>query len=353
MFFRLQVRGRRRNSGGASAFSLVELLTVVFIIALLIGIIIPSLNSARNSAKRSKTLANIKGLDTGLELFRNDNEREYPQTGGYPPSFSHPPIRGATFAAENGEFPFAVDTSPFPVAMGAHWLPAMMMGLDQRGFISRKNVPRDELDEPSTWYDPDREETLPRNPFYIEPGAIKTLHSHDLRGRPNLGLTTTWESTQELQTFVDAFDQPILYYAANKYGRDNMVEDVHRDDNTYEDGPPVYFHQDNVLFTGGGDETSPEPGWDFGGGAKHKIARSGFELDANQLMDQANEDTFARFILDRQLEAALFEEKQEGNISDNRKIYPVNKSSYILISAGVDGIYGNSDDIVNFPTSIE
>ncbi|MHC5110312.1 MAG: type II secretion system protein [Planctomycetota bacterium] len=350
MYFRLQVRRRRRNSGGASAFSLVELLTVVFIIALLIGIIIPSLNSARNSAKRSKTQANIKGLETGLELFRNDNEREFPQTGGYPPSFSHPPIRGATFAAENGEFPFAVDTSPLPVAMGAHWLPFMMMGLDQRGFISRKNVPRDELDEPSTWYDPDREETLPRNPFYIEPGAIKTLHSHDLRGRPNLALTNTWDSTQELQTFVDAFDQPILYYAANKFGRDNMVEKLHSNDNTYEDGPPVYFHQDNALFTGSDDE--PE-GWDFGGGANHKIAFSGADLEVTQLMDQVNEDTFARFIMDRQLEKALFEEMEEGNISDNRKIYPANKSTYILMSAGVDGLYGNSDDIVNFPTSIE
>jgi prepilin-type N-terminal cleavage/methylation domain-containing protein len=84
----VSARRPRRRSG----FSLVELLTVIFIIALLIGILIPSLNAARNAAKKTSSKSMHTSLGVGLEMFKNDNGADFPQSNGYPPSFSHPPL---------------------------------------------------------------------------------------------------------------------------------------------------------------------------------------------------------------------------------------------------------------------
>ena len=49
--------GKHRGSGRFRAFTLIELLTVMFIISLLIGLLIPALNAARNAAKKTATKA--------------------------------------------------------------------------------------------------------------------------------------------------------------------------------------------------------------------------------------------------------------------------------------------------------
>ena len=51
------------------AFSLVELLVVLGVIAVLIGILLPVLASARRSANRAACLANLKQIDAGLQMY--------------------------------------------------------------------------------------------------------------------------------------------------------------------------------------------------------------------------------------------------------------------------------------------
>jgi prepilin-type N-terminal cleavage/methylation domain-containing protein/prepilin-type processing-associated H-X9-DG protein len=55
-------------------FTLVELLVVVGIIALLVAILLPVLNRAREAANRAKCLSNMKQIMTALMTYTNDNK---------------------------------------------------------------------------------------------------------------------------------------------------------------------------------------------------------------------------------------------------------------------------------------
>lgn len=87
---------RNRSSRGSAAFTLIELLVVIAIIAILAAILFPVFAQAREKARQTACLNNMKQLGLGFVQYSQDYDEMLPPNG-QPNTTTLPPVRLSAF----------------------------------------------------------------------------------------------------------------------------------------------------------------------------------------------------------------------------------------------------------------
>jgi len=89
MEFVTRIPSRTRRDRYRGGFTLIELLVVIAIIAILAGMLLPALARAKEKAKRTSCLNEVKQLSLAMTMYVDDFE------GSFPPRFPDPPSGAA------------------------------------------------------------------------------------------------------------------------------------------------------------------------------------------------------------------------------------------------------------------
>jgi prepilin-type N-terminal cleavage/methylation domain-containing protein len=270
-----------------TGFTLVELLAALGIIALLAGLLIPALSMVRNTAKETKQKAQFAAIEMALTAFKNDY-------GDYP---------GSDWALV-GDY------------CGTQKLTEALLGWDLLGFHPKSDFRfNGRNDDGEFIYDAN-------NPIFF-----------DQRRGPYLELAT-----------ADAFRlgnisvrYPGLYNATGPLAPNTFVLcDV--------------FGAQKVMLANGKTARAGTPILYYRANTSAKTIREIYNVLDNDalILIKQQADGGIHPLADPRNQYQVFYDDYIRNPKISARPWPYRPDSYILISAGVDGLYGTSDDIRNF-----
>ena len=300
------MKATTKKTGKKEAFTIIELLTVMSIIVILLGLLVPAMNKAKIYAKTVNQKNQFHSIDVALELFKIDYE-DYPPSRLDPLS---PYYCGAMKLAEAvigqdllGFHPDSVfrqdlkDASDY-VLYAAPDVPPPYTPFPNEANIKSRKGPYLQVDRANAYrllsvFSHKRIEDLPGYRFVLcdEYGRVSNKGTE---GPSKIGM-------------------PILYYTADISGF------IH-DPNTPSSSENIYDYMDNI------DLIKLKLPWD--NTKLHWL--DPLSVDSGVLGDR------------------WFYEITKNNSISVELGRPYKPDSYILISAGYDGVYGTKDDIYNF-----
>jgi type II secretory pathway pseudopilin PulG len=282
-------------------FTTVELLTVLAIISLLIGVLLPALSAVRKAAKEAKQHAQLTTIELAIIAFKND-------FGDYPPS------------ARSGPFNKRY--------CGSQKLAEALLGWDLRGFY-----PKSAWLPEGTGYDTTDDNLKQRKGPYLELATASAFRLGNSALGNGLFNTTGSLVAPEPYVICDVFGvkritlatgkaviagTPILYYKANTSSK--SIDDLTATSNR------IYDITDNDALI-----------------SLRRLADWDKPL---ALRRPHNIETPTQFYGNPSANPPVIGYIQDPKVT--ARPWPYRPDSYILISAGADGFYGTPDDIRNF-----